>query len=410
MAEWLKAAASKAVVPGSRYRGFESHPLRQSSCLAPVVLSLSVVGRRLAHRCEAGQVGRWEFGVATSMINGAPRILIVRLSAIGDVVRVLPALHALREAHPNAQIDWAVERKAAAIIEDHPALDRLLVFKRPKALKAAARAFWRFCRDVRTSRYDVLIDFHGIFKSGLINAYSAVPDRYGFARPRAQELSHLFTNHKVKLPSPDLNRVEENLLLCEALCPGPGALSPRRSSGDVTIYIPPEIEDEVNAFFEDSFDGGKRVVAVHVPVDRPEKQWPLDHFAKLADLLLADGRFEVMLTWGAGQFAAVRKVVDKAKRHPVLAPEMPTLKHYACLVHCADLYFGGDTGPMHIAAAMGTPVAAVFGGSDPAKHAPYRRPCKILRDETPGLAVEERLRRVTPEMAYEACVRLAGSA
>jgi len=369
-----------------------------------------VVGRRLVGRCEAGQAGRWEFGEAPSMINGAPRILIVRLSAIGDVVRVLPALHALREAHPNAQIDWAVEHKAAAILEDHPALDRLLVFKRPQAVKAAARAFWRFCRDVRTSRYDVLIDFHGIFKSGLISAYSAVPDRYGFARPRAQELSHLFTNHKLKLPSPDFNRVEENLLLCEAVCPGRGSLCRRRSPLDVAIYVPPEIEDEVNAFFEDTFDGGKRVVAVHAPVDRPEKQWPLDHFAELADLLLADGRFEVMLTWGTGQFAAVRKVLDKVRRHPVVAPEMPTLKHYACLVHRADLYFGGDTGPMHIAAAMGTPVAAVFGGSDPAKHAPYRRPCEILRDETPGLAVEERLRRVTPEMAYEACVRLAGSA
>ena len=337
------------------------------------------------------------------MINGVPRILIVRLSAIGDVVRVLPALHALREAHPNAQIDWAVERKAAAILEDYPALDRLLVFERPPEISAAVRAFWQFCKDIRSRRYDVLIDFHGILKTGLVCALSGAPDRYGFACPRAREISYLSTNHKAKLPSPDLNRVEENLLLCDAVCPHHNAV-------DANIHIPQEIEDEVKAFFEDTFEGGKRVVAVHAPVERPEKQWPLEHFAELADLLLADGRFDVMLTWGTGQFAAVQEVVDRARRHPVVAPETPTLKHYACLVGRANMYFGGDTGPMHIAAAMGTPVVAVFGDSDPAKHAPYRRPCAILRDESAGLTVQERLRRVTPEMAYKACVQLAGSA
>jgi len=336
------------------------------------------------------------------MINGVPRILIVRLSAIGDVVRVLPALHTLREAHPDAQIDWAVERKAAAILEDHPALDRLLVFERPGELKAAARAFWHFCSDVRAGRYDILIDFHGILKSGLISAYSGVPDRYGFARPRARECSSLFTNHRVSLPSSDLNRIEENLLLCDALCP-------RRRSAGVTIHVPPEVQEEVDGFFEETFDGGKRVVAMHVPMDREEKQWPVEHFAELADLLLADGRFEVMLTWGMDQFGPVREVLGRARRHPAVAPETPTLKHYACLAQRADLYFGGDTGPMHIAAAVGTPVVAVFGATDPAKHAPYRRPHEVLRDETPGLTVEDRLRRVTPEMAYEACVRLAGN-
>ncbi|NIA13673.1 MAG: hypothetical protein GWP08_06290 [Nitrospiraceae bacterium] len=334
------------------------------------------------------------------MINGVPRILVVRLSAIGDVVRVLPALHALREAHPNAQIDWAVERKSAAVVEGHHALDRVLVFQRPQGTRESIRLFWRFCRQIRANRYDILIDFHGIFKSGMISAISGVADRYAFAAPRGQELSYLFANHCVKLPSQGLNRVEENRLLTDALCPRPKNLSS-------SIFVPLDIQEEVNAYFEETFDGGKLVVAMHVPVEREEKQWSVENYAVLADDLLADGRFEVLLTWGEGQYDLVQQVVRMTRRSPVIAPQTPDLKHYAWLAHRADLYFGGDTGPMHIAAAMDTPVVAVFGGTDPAKHAPYKRPCEILYCDEPGLSSEERLARITPDMAYEACVRFA---
>lgn len=336
------------------------------------------------------------------MIDGVPRILIIRLSSIGDVVRVLPALHTLRDAHSNAQIDWAVEPKSADIVEGHPGVDRVLVFERPPEFVPALKAFWAFCKQIRESRYDIILDFHGILKSGLISAFSGVPKRYGFARPRSREGSWLFTNHKVKLPSTSLNRVEENLLLCAALCP-------RRKSSNVSIFVPNEVQEEVDAFFESAFDGGKLVVAVHVPVEREEKQWPVPYFAELSDLLLADGRFEVMLTWGPGQFSVIEDVLGKTRRSPVVAPETPDLKHYAWLAHRADLYFGGDTGPMHIAWAMGTPVVAFFGGTDPVQHAPYRKPCEVLYVKAKGerLSPRERLRRISPAMAYDACVRLA---
>jgi ADP-heptose:LPS heptosyltransferase len=275
------------------------------------------------------------------------------------------------------------------------------VFERAPGGNAGLRAFWRFCKQIRASRYDIVADFHGILKTGIVAGLSRAPKRYGFTRPRGQELSPLFANHRVKLPSHNLNRVEENLLLCDALCP-------RGESFDSTIFVPHDIQDEVDAFYEETFAGGKLVVAMHPPVDRPEKQWPLEHFAQLADMLLADGRFEVLLTWGPGQFDIVNKVLAAARRNPVVAPETPNLKHYAWLVHRADLYFGGDSGPMHIAAAMGTPVVAVFGGTDPAKHAPYQRPCEILYHPgtTERLPAGERLRRISPDMAFDACVRL----
>lgn len=341
------------------------------------------------------------------MSGGSPRILIVRLSAIGDVVRVLPALQLLRRELPDARIDWAIEPKSAGIVEDHPALDELLVFERPPGRAAAARAFLGFCRKIRARRYDTVLDFHGIFKSGFVTGFSGARRRYGFAPPRSRELSSLFYTHTTRLSSKRMNRVEENVILCEAFLPQRGPIpSP-------TIYVSEEVQESVDAFFDHTFDGGKRVVAIHAPVDRPEKQWPLRHYAELADTLVADGRFEVTLTWGPGQRDIAAAVLRMCRRNPHMAPEIPDLKHYAWFINRADLYIGGDTGPMHIAAAMGTPVVAVFGGTDPAKHTPYRAVCEVLGPpEGAGslAAAQEALAAISAEQVYDACVRVLARA
>lgn len=342
------------------------------------------------------------------MHDGTPRILIIRLSAIGDVVRALPILHLLRDAYPEARIDWAVEPKSADVLQGHPHLDELLLFDRAAESKQT-RAFMDFCRTVRANRYDIVVDAHGIAKSGLITAFSGARKRVGFARPRARELSWLATNRKVRLDSPRLNRVEENLALCHALVP-------KVAYPPVTIPVPEDARAEVEGWYDEQFDADKRVIAVHAPIEpgRPEKQWPLDHYARLCDHLLADGRFEVVLTWGPGQLEVAQSVAAKARRYPRVAPEMPTLRHYAWFVSLASLYVGGDTGPMHVAWVMGTPVVALFGGTDPAKHAPYRPPFETLYvdDPVPGnpRTAAERLAAIEPEAAYDACVRVLSAA
>lgn len=338
------------------------------------------------------------------MLNGIPRILIIRLSAIGDVVRVLPALHALRRTFPDAQIDWVVERKSADVVEGHPALDHVLVFDRRGHGLRDTVSFLKLCVAIRQGHYDIIMDFHGILKSGLLMAFSGVRDRYGFAPPRAQELSWLFAKKRVPLPDRIMNRVEENLYLLDAV-------TLYQDEPEAAIFVPEDIQDEVDAFFEQTFDGAKRIVALHPPVDRKEKQWPLEYFGRLADMLQADGRFDVLITWGPGQYTAVEGVLQNCRRNPVVAPETSSLKHYAWIAQRADLYFGGDTGPMHIASAMGTPVVAVFGGTDPVQHAPYKRDCEILYiPPTSELKEpEQRLARITPDMVFEACLRMLGN-
>jgi ADP-heptose:LPS heptosyltransferase len=168
-----------------------------------------------------------------------------------------------------------------------------------------------------------------------------------------------------------------------------------------------DVQESVDGFFDTAFDGGKHVVAMHVPVDRAEKQWPFESFAALTDLLLADGRFEVMFTWGPGQLEVVHEVASRCRRAPIIAPETPDLKHFAWLVHRCALYFGGDTGPMHIAALMGTPVVAVFVGTDPAMHAPYQHPHRALVHSVGPKRPDTRI--VSPEIAYHACLELTSS-
>lgn len=340
------------------------------------------------------------------MLNGVPRILIIRFGAIGDVVRVLPALHALRDAFPHAQIDWAVEPKSADVITDHPALDQIHVFERSDSFWAGIKAFRGFCRHLRNSRYDMVLDFHGILKSGLAMRATRAASRIAFSAPRSQELSHLFANRRVTLPKQILNRIEENLILAAAAGASGRGL-------EVTLAVSDEIQEAVESYVHDTFQSAKKLVIVHAPVDRPEKQWPLSYYAALVDMLLSDGRFDVLLTWGPGQRDIVEKVHAKCKRDPVIAPEMPSLKYFAWLIRQAALYFGGDTGPMHIASAMDTPVVAVFGGTSPQRHHPFREPCRVLYSGSPDCAEnlspqegQKLLEKITPEEAYDACTAI----
>ncbi len=345
------------------------------------------------------------------MINGFPRILIVRLSSIGDVVRTLPALHSIRHAYPKARVDWVVERKSLDIVEGHPELDYVIIVDRREGVWGSVKSFLASCKEIRQNDYDIVLDFHGLLKSGLITRLSNAPDRFGFARPRSREFNSLALTNRLKLESQSINRTQENLLLC---CKLPGV----KPVNESLISVPNDIQDQIDDYFHRMFDGGKRVVVLHAPVERPEKQWPIEHFAALTDLLMADGRFEVMLTWGPKQFEIVQSVIKLTRGNPTIAPQTDTLKHYAWLANCADLYVGGDTGPMHIAAAMGTPVVAIFGGTDPEKHAPYQQATEILSvyDKTiPRRTIQrtdiyrERLETIEPETVYDACVRIIGA-
>ena len=147
-----------------------------------------------------------------------PRILIVRLGAIGDVIRTLPALRALRHNLPDASIAWVVEDRAASLLINHPDLNKVFVLprkewqKNPLSVKTIKEII-RLTKKLRKENFDLVLDFHGLFKSGLITFLTGVEHRVGYARKFSKEGNYLFTNDRVALPDYKINRVEKNLII-----------------------------------------------------------------------------------------------------------------------------------------------------------------------------------------------------
>ena len=341
------------------YRGFESRPLRH----------LNFAGSRSALFAVV-TTAAW-FEEPPFVIGGAPKILIIRLSAIGDVVRVLPAAAAIRRAYPSAQIDWVVESAAADILFDNPLLDRVIVFDRgPRWLRNFVR-FMGLRSRLREQRYDIAIDFHGVIKSGFLLGSTRAKRRISFGPPRSREGAFLFANERFALSEPVMNRVDENLELAST------------SMDNVhNVRLPFMIDEQINVdvfrMITELRKNRRWLVIVHAPVDRAEKRWPTERFIALINLLFEDGRFDVVLTHGPGQRGELDCIVDVCSESPIVPPECQSLREYAGLAAMASLYIGVDTGPMHIAAAVGTPVVAIFGGTAPSMHSPVGSACRTL--------------------------------
>jgi len=335
------------------------------------------------------------------------RILVVRLSAIGDVVRTIPAVKAVRAALPKAFIGWAVEDKAASILDHSPYIDTVHILPRRRWRRNYLRLgpFRQFIRGIRAAGYDTLLDFHGNAKSGLVGWLSRVGDRRGFARGYCAEFNHLATTCHIVPPGIRINRYERNFSLVESI------IGPPPYDLDVDIPVDESVASEIDSVLERWRDPSRPFVVVHPVTSRPFKVWPPESYARVCnELTEGPERCQVLLTWGPDEREATQRVAQLAAGATRLAPPMTTLEHFACMVSRADLYFGGDTGPMHIASSMGTPVVAIFGPTDPVVNGPYRDRSRVLYagldcspcTERKCRRAHECMTRITPDQALGA--------
>ncbi|RMF72842.1 MAG: lipopolysaccharide heptosyltransferase family protein [Acidobacteria bacterium] len=335
------------------------------------------------------------------------RILVVRLGAVGDIVRTLPAVRRIRRRWPGARIAWAVERGPHALIEGHPDLDRLIVLDR-RALAAAARrlspaaltvvrAFRGALRDFAP---DVALDFQASFKSGLVAWLSGAPSRWGFAAPHAREGSHLFANRRVPLPEPRIHRVERALALAAAAGAANGPVE-----ADLALR---EDERAAGAVHVRELAGARPAVAVAPLTSRRQawKRYPLERWAEVCRGLAAAG-CRPLAVGGPGEEPEIDALV-RASGGAARPLGAIGLRELAAALAACKLLVAGDTGPMHLAWAVGTPVVAVYGPTDPVLNAPWgdghvvlappRRTARHEADRFPG---------ITPERIVEAaCERL----
>jgi ADP-heptose:LPS heptosyltransferase len=337
----------------------------------------------------------------------AKRILVIRLGALGDVVRTRFAFAGVRALYPDAQIDWLVEDRAAAGLVGLPGLaERVEVPRRRLRARhplVALGTLREFARQLRARDYDLSIDFHGVLRSAFLAWAARIPVRVGYGPPVAKEGSHWLQTTSAPLPPRHVSRFERNAALVRFLG---GEVPPR----------PHVLElDPVRAQLFANLP--ERFALVH-PGTSPKtgyKRWEAERFAAVARTLFARAGVETRVAFGpvAGEREAARAVVEAAGGAAELAPPTESLAELLALLSRARLFIGCDSGPMHLATLAGTPVVAIFGPTDPIENAPSDTVahrivrvdvgCNPCREGCPARAC---MRAVEPDAVSEAALAL----
>lgn len=353
--------------------------------------------------------------MSTEPPAGGGRILLVRLSAIGDVLQCLPAASELRRARPGVSLHWLVEDRCAAVLLGHPLLDGVVVYERRALAREARRPWlwpralariWRLRRALRAIRADAAVDLQGNLKGALLARLSGAPRRIGLAAGQGgKERSHWLSTERVRLPPPPVHRADRARALIAPLGLPPAG---RREA------VPPAGVDAAGPSAETWLaasgfrPGGFAVFHPGVSGFGELKRWPAARWADLARALRDRRSLPVLLTSGPGEEALAEEVAGLSGGAARRGPATRSLAELGAILARAAVVVGSDTGPVHMAAALGVPTVALFGPKDPAVYAPtgprtrvvwkqvWCSPCRLRRCGDPVCMTEMRPEEVLP--------------
>jgi heptosyltransferase I len=332
-------------------------------------------------------------------------ILIVKLSAIGDVIHTLPSLAALRRLYPDAHITWVVEEAAADLVLHHPYLDQVLISRRKSWVKKIKegkfQSTWRdirsFIKQLKSRRYDLVIDFHGLFKSSIIVFLCQGKRKLGY--DSLQELSGLFLNEKIP---EDMNKHAVDRYL-----DFPRHLGAAVSTPEFILPVNPEAQAKSLALMASHHLEKKKYIAVNPIALWDTKLWDNQKFAELADAIWQ--RLKIPVVFTGSDKESLSNITSKMATKGINIGGQTTLPQLACIYKDALAVITTDSGPMHLAAAVGTPVIALFGSTDPARTGPYGTGHTIIRADlscSPCLQkkcpTRQCMEDITPEQVFEA--------
>ena len=291
------------------------------------------------------------------------KILIVKLSSIGDVVHTLPTLWAIHEALPTAEISWAVEKSAAEILRSNPLLTNLIeidtrALRREKKWAAKWSLGRQQLRQLRAQKFDIALDFQGLLKSGLIAKLSGAAERIGFAKENLREpLSRYLLTETARVPT-KIHIIEKNLRLAEK------ALEIKIPLAGDDYQFPIATSEEHQGVAESLIrEIGGDFVILNPGGGWATKLWEAERFGKLADRILSEFNLKSVVNFGPGEESLAERVQMASGRGATLAASL-SLKEFYELSKRATLYIGGDTGPTHLAVAAGAPVVGIFGPTE----------------------------------------------
>ena len=337
------------------------------------------------------------------------RLLVVRLGAMGDILHALPAVTALRKAHPHWEIDWVVEPGWKALLSAHagigergpaqPLVDGLHLAAtkswakhplRPETLGQIAALRKR----LRTGGYDAVIDFQGAFRSAVLARFVSSRRCIGEAKPREAAARWFFTEHVV---TSGTHVIDQDLELAVAV------------AGDDLQATPPwlPVDPAAESWCDNLLPAGsgQPIVLLNPGAGWGAKRWPVERYGAVANSLIKMG-LRVLVNVGPGE----EFLADSIREHTGgrAQPVACTLGQLIALTRRIGLMIAGDTGPLHLACALGKPVVGIYGPTDPSRNGPYGSRYRVLRspesrrDHTRNEAPEAGLLTITPEAVLEA--------
>jgi heptosyltransferase-1 len=327
------------------------------------------------------------------------RVLIVRLGAMGDILHALPAVAALRQAHPDWYIGWAVEPRWRPLL----CVDRIHIVN----AKAWARSPFRpdtlrqigaLRRELRAERYDLCIDLQGAVRSAVIGRLSGAPRMIGEDQPREWAARWLFGE---RVRTHGVHVIEQAVEVCAVAAGQP--LSPMLPS------LP--VDSEAEKWADEVLEGAQQnpVVLLSPGAGWGAKRWPAERYGAVAKDLKQCG-CKVLVNAGPDERAIAAEVVE-ASGGTAQAPEF-TLERLIALTRRVVLLIAGDTGPLHLACALGKPVVGIYGPTDPSRNGPFGVPFRVLRhpeskrDHSRHAEPEAGLLTITPQQVVAAAREL----
>lgn len=298
------------------------------------------------------------------------KVLIVKASALGDVVHALPVLAWLKSDDPAMEIDWLVEEGFAPLLDGHPLLRKVHRIAtrswRRRGRLAVIREGLRAVGQIRNERYDVVLDLQGNSKSGFFTGLSGAAFRYGFARDGVREWPNLLaTNRRVALGAAEHHISERSLAIARAAFPQGHEHLP---AGPLPVR--PEAAAKVEELIAGTGLSGCRFAVLHYGTTWTTKLWAVENWQELVRRLVAATDLVPVLTWGNDEERAVVERIAAAGHGRAVIWPRGTLPELVALLARASVVIGGDTGPIHIAAAVGTPTVSLYRVTDAERNGP----------------------------------------
>ena len=332
-------------------------------------------------------------------LDGSPRILIARVSAVGDCILTLPMLCALRKHYPAAMLAWVAEPGPAQLLADHPDLDQLLVVS--KGWLKSPTKIMQIRRTLRQLQIEIALDPQSLTKSAALGWLAGSPRRIGFARPRGRELA-LWLNRDKHVPAvPHI--VDAQLELLKRL---------DIKTGEARFRLPawPEAELVADQFVRQSHLG-EGFVVLNPGAGWGSRIWPAEDYGLLARMLGEQMNIPSAVVWsGESEYAAAECIRKKSAGHAVLAPPT-TLRELAAVLRRARLFVGSDTGPLHLAGAVGTRCVGLYGTTHPDASGPYGDRHRVVQayfqhyetSRQRRRATNDAMRAITSEQVFQCC-------